>query len=162
MRLSYNGANAHYNSLQTTLTGTVTHDLHLQVSYTLAKAVDATTASGSGGDLNNATNPYQGPTTIPAPLYSIARTYSSPTSSMICRCSGMPATYSSSEDLVDGRSPESSPRNRERRSTWELTARRRRVSSPTPAPVPTSQGHLVSEEAWGVVLGQLQCAHLCT
>jgi hypothetical protein len=60
MRLSYNQANAHYNSLQTTLTGTVKHDLHLQVSYTLAKAYDATTASGSGGDLNNATNPYAG------------------------------------------------------------------------------------------------------
>jgi hypothetical protein len=60
MRLSYNGANAHYNSLQTSLTGTVRHDLHLQVSYTLAKAMDATTGSGSGGDLNNATNPYQG------------------------------------------------------------------------------------------------------
>jgi hypothetical protein len=60
MRLAYNGANAHYNSLQTSLTGTVKRDLHLQVSYTVAKAMDATTASGSGGDLNNATNPYQG------------------------------------------------------------------------------------------------------
>ena len=44
MRLAYDGANATYNSLQTTLTGTVRHDLHLQVSYTLAKAMDATTA----------------------------------------------------------------------------------------------------------------------
>ena len=43
MRLAYNGANASYNSLQTSLTGTVKHDLHLQVSYTLAKAMDATT-----------------------------------------------------------------------------------------------------------------------
>lgn len=60
MRLSYDGANATYNSLQTTLTGTVKRDLHLQVSYTLAKAMDATTASGSGGDLQNVTNPYQG------------------------------------------------------------------------------------------------------
>ena len=60
MRLAFNGANAHYNSLQSTLTGTVKRDLHLQVSYTLAKAMDATTASGSGGDLNNATNPYAG------------------------------------------------------------------------------------------------------
>jgi len=60
MRLAFNGANAHYNSLQTSLTGTVKHDLHLQVSYTLAKAMDATTSTGSGGDLNNATNPYQG------------------------------------------------------------------------------------------------------
>ncbi len=60
IRLSYNGANSTYNSLQTTLTGKVHHDLQLQVSYTLAKAMDATTASGSGGDLQNATNPYAG------------------------------------------------------------------------------------------------------
>jgi hypothetical protein len=60
MRLSYDGANATYNSLQATLTGTVRRDLHLQVSYTLAKAMDATTSSGSGGDLENVTNPYQG------------------------------------------------------------------------------------------------------
>jgi hypothetical protein len=60
MRLAFNGANASYNSLQTSLTGTVKRDLHLQVSYTLAKAMDATTASGSGGDLQNATNPYAG------------------------------------------------------------------------------------------------------
>jgi len=60
MRLAYNGANASYNSLQTSLTGTVKRDLHLQVAYTLAKAMDATTSTGSGGDLDNATNPYQG------------------------------------------------------------------------------------------------------
>ncbi|HTS35855.1 MAG TPA: TonB-dependent receptor [Candidatus Solibacter sp.] len=60
MRLAFNGANSSYNSLQTSLTGVVHHDLHLQVSYTLAKAMDATTASGSGGDLQNASNPYLG------------------------------------------------------------------------------------------------------
>jgi hypothetical protein len=60
MRLAFDGANSKYNSLQTSLTGTIHHDLHLQVSYTLARANDATTATGSGGDLNNATNPYQG------------------------------------------------------------------------------------------------------
>jgi hypothetical protein len=60
MKLAFDGANASYNSLQTSLTGTVRRDLHLQVSYTLAKAEDATTSTGSGGDLNNATNPYQG------------------------------------------------------------------------------------------------------
>jgi len=60
MRMSINGANASYNSLQTSLTGTFKRDLHMQVSYTLAKAMDATTSSGSGGDLENATNPYQG------------------------------------------------------------------------------------------------------
>jgi hypothetical protein len=60
MRLAYNGANSSYNSLQTSLTGTVRHDLHLQVSYTLAKAMDATVNSGSGGDLQNVQNPYVG------------------------------------------------------------------------------------------------------
>jgi len=60
MRLAFNGANASYNSLQTSLTGTIKHDLHMQVSYTLAKAMDATTASGSGGDLQNVSNPYLG------------------------------------------------------------------------------------------------------
>ncbi len=60
MRLAFNGANSSYNSLQTSLTGTVKHDLHLQVSYTLAKAMDATINSGSGGDLQNVQNPYVG------------------------------------------------------------------------------------------------------
>jgi Carboxypeptidase regulatory-like domain len=60
MRLAFNGANSSYNSLQTSLTGTVKHDLHLQVSYTLAKAMDSTSNTGSGGDLQNVTNPYQG------------------------------------------------------------------------------------------------------
>jgi Carboxypeptidase regulatory-like domain len=60
MKMAFDGANASYNSLQTSLTGTVKSDLHLQVSYTLAKAMDATTSTGSGGDLDNATNPYQG------------------------------------------------------------------------------------------------------
>ena len=62
MRLAYDGANSKYNSLQTSLTGTVHRDLHLQVSYTLARAKDETTATGSGGDLQNVTNPYVGPT----------------------------------------------------------------------------------------------------
>ena len=60
IRLAYNGGNSSYNSLQTSLTGTVHRDLHLQVAYTLAKAQDSTTSNGSGGDLNNATNPYLG------------------------------------------------------------------------------------------------------
>jgi hypothetical protein len=60
MRLAFDGANSRYNSLQTSLTGTVHRDLHLQVAYTLARAKDATTGSGSGGDLNNAANPYLG------------------------------------------------------------------------------------------------------
>lgn len=60
MRLASDGANSKYNSLQTSLNGTFHRDLHMQVAYTLARANDATTASGSGGDLNNATNPYVG------------------------------------------------------------------------------------------------------
>jgi Carboxypeptidase regulatory-like domain len=60
IRLSNNSGNAKYNSLQTSLNGTLFRDLHLQVSYTLAKAEDSTTSNGSGGDLNNATNPYAG------------------------------------------------------------------------------------------------------
>ncbi len=57
---SINGANGHYNSLQVGLHGNVTKDLQLQVGYTLSKAMDATTSTGSGGDLDNATNPYVG------------------------------------------------------------------------------------------------------
>ena len=60
IRLANNEGNAKYNSLQTSLNGTVHRDLHLQVSYTLSKAEDSTTSNGSGGDLNNATNPYVG------------------------------------------------------------------------------------------------------
>ena len=60
MRLAFNGGNARYNSLQTSLTGTVRHDLHLQIAYTFSKAMDSTTSTGSGGDLQNATNPYLG------------------------------------------------------------------------------------------------------
>jgi len=60
IRLAENGGNASYNSLQTSLTGSVTHGLHLQIAYTLSKAQDSTTSNGSGGDLNNATNPYAG------------------------------------------------------------------------------------------------------
>jgi hypothetical protein len=60
MRLAFDGGNAEYNSLQITMNGTIHHDLHLQASYTAARAKDSTTATGSGGDLNNATNPYVG------------------------------------------------------------------------------------------------------
>ena len=60
MKESINGANGHYNSLQVGLHGNVTKDLQLQAGYTVSKAMDATTSTGSGGDLNNATNPYVG------------------------------------------------------------------------------------------------------
>ena len=59
-RLAFDGGNAAYNSLQISVNGTVHRDLHLQAAYTAARAKDSTTSNGSGGDLNNATNPYVG------------------------------------------------------------------------------------------------------
>jgi hypothetical protein len=60
IKLSENDAAGHYNSLQTDLHVNVRNDLHLEFAYTYAKAMDATTGNGSGGDLNNVTNPYVG------------------------------------------------------------------------------------------------------
>jgi hypothetical protein len=61
IRLSEDEANAHYNSLQVDLRGNVRADLQLQFGLTVSHAVDSTTSNGSGGDLNNITNPYAGP-----------------------------------------------------------------------------------------------------
>jgi hypothetical protein len=61
IRLAENEGNAHYNSLQVDLHGYVRKDLQLQVGYTASRAIDAVgSASGSGGDLSNVTNPYVG------------------------------------------------------------------------------------------------------
>jgi hypothetical protein len=60
IRLSYDEANSHYNSLQVDLHGNVRRDLQLQFGYTYSHATDASTSNGSGGDLNNLTNPYGG------------------------------------------------------------------------------------------------------
>jgi hypothetical protein len=60
IRLSEDEGQAHYNSLQVDLHANVRSDLQLQFGYTVSKAVDATTSNGSGGDLNNVTNPYVG------------------------------------------------------------------------------------------------------
>jgi hypothetical protein len=60
IRLSFNGANAHYNSLQVDLHGNVRRDLQVQFGYTYSKAEDPNTGTGDGGDLNNITNPYAG------------------------------------------------------------------------------------------------------
>jgi len=61
IKMAFNGANSHYNSLQAELRGNVTHDLTLQVAYTLSKAIDPTTGNGGNGwDLDSITNPYQG------------------------------------------------------------------------------------------------------
>ncbi len=60
IRLAYDQGQGHYNSLQVDVHGNVRRDLQLQFGYTYAKAYDSTTSTGSGGDLNNATNPYVG------------------------------------------------------------------------------------------------------
>ncbi len=61
IKQAFNGANSHYNSLQTELRGNLTHDLTLQVAYTLSKSIDPTTGNGGNGwDLDYITNPYAG------------------------------------------------------------------------------------------------------
>src|SRR3984957_3693832 len=60
IRLAEDEGDAHYNSLQVDLHSNLRSDLQLQVGYTYSKAVDSTTSNGSGGDLNNVTNPYAG------------------------------------------------------------------------------------------------------
>jgi len=60
IRLAQNEANASYNSLQVDLRGNAFRDLQYQFGYTWSKAIDAATSNGSGGDLNNVTNPYVG------------------------------------------------------------------------------------------------------
>jgi hypothetical protein len=61
VRLAYNGQNGHYNGLQVGLNGTLRHDLQVQAGYTLSRAIDPNAGgTGSGGDLNNITNPYVG------------------------------------------------------------------------------------------------------
>ena len=60
IRMGENEANAHYNALQIDVHGQVTKELQLQTGYTYSKSVDAGTSNGSGGDLNNVTNPYAG------------------------------------------------------------------------------------------------------
>jgi hypothetical protein len=60
IRLSYDGANAKYNSLQVDLHTNIRNDLQLQFGYTLSRSEDPGDSNGSGGDLNNVTNPYAG------------------------------------------------------------------------------------------------------
>ncbi len=60
IRLAENEANGSYNSLQVDLRGNAFRDLQYQFGYTWSKALDAATSNGSGGDLNNVTNPYVG------------------------------------------------------------------------------------------------------
>ncbi len=60
IRLAEDEAQAHYNSLQVDLHANVRTDLNLQFGYTLSRSIDPNTSTGSGGDLNNVTNPYVG------------------------------------------------------------------------------------------------------
>jgi hypothetical protein len=60
IRMAENEGNSHYNSLQADVRANLTRRLQLQFGYTFSKAIDSTTSNGSGGDLNNVTNPYQG------------------------------------------------------------------------------------------------------
>jgi hypothetical protein len=61
LKMAYNGADSHYNSLQTELRGRVTRDLTLQAAYTLSRAIDPSTgSSGNGWDLDYDSNPYAG------------------------------------------------------------------------------------------------------
>lgn len=60
IKMAQNEANGHYNSLQASLSGQMTKDLQLNVGYTLSRAVDSATSAGSGGDLQNVSNPYVG------------------------------------------------------------------------------------------------------
>jgi hypothetical protein len=63
IKQAYNGANSHYNSLQTELRGRLTRDLTLQAAYTWSRAIDPSTGQNSGNngwDLSWVTNPYVG------------------------------------------------------------------------------------------------------
>ena len=60
IRLATDEANAHYNSLQTSVRGRVARDLQLQAGWTFSKAIDPTMGGGNGFDLDNISNPYGG------------------------------------------------------------------------------------------------------
>ena len=50
LKMAYNGANSHYNSLQAEVHGQVTHDLTLQAAYTLSRAIDPSTGQDGGNN----------------------------------------------------------------------------------------------------------------
>jgi Carboxypeptidase regulatory-like domain len=61
VEMSTNEANGDYNSLQLAMRGTVKSDLTYQLGYTYAHSNDpSTNGTGSGGDLNPVSNPYEG------------------------------------------------------------------------------------------------------
>jgi hypothetical protein len=63
IKMSTDGANAHYNGLQFDLNSQIKRDLSLRVFYTLSRSYDSsnqTNGGGGGGDLVSVSNPYAG------------------------------------------------------------------------------------------------------
>jgi len=61
IRLSRNEANSDYNSVQASIRGNVfSNDLTYQAGYTYSHTNDSFNSGGSGGDLYNVSDPYQG------------------------------------------------------------------------------------------------------
>lgn len=58
IRLGENSEGSWYHSMQTNFRMDVTNGLTLQFAYTYSKSIDYTTGGVGGGDLGNATNPY--------------------------------------------------------------------------------------------------------
>jgi hypothetical protein len=60
IKMSTDGAQAHYNGLQVDLNSQIKRDLSLRVFYTLSRSIDPTTGGSGGGDLASVSNPYGG------------------------------------------------------------------------------------------------------
>ncbi len=63
IKMSTDGAEAHYNGLQVDLNSQIKRDLSLRVFYTLSRSIDSsnqTNGGGGGGDLVSVSNPYAG------------------------------------------------------------------------------------------------------
>jgi len=62
IKMSTDGANAHYNGLQVDLNSQIKKDLSLRVFYTLSRSIDPSnnTSGNGGGDLQSVSNPYAG------------------------------------------------------------------------------------------------------
>src|SRR6266567_7691579 len=63
IKMSTDGANAHYNGLQVDLNSQIKRDLSLRVFYTLSRSIDSsnqTNGGGGGGELVSVSNPYAG------------------------------------------------------------------------------------------------------
>jgi hypothetical protein len=63
IKMSTDGAEAHYNGLQVDLNSQIKRDLSLRVFYTISRSIDSsnqTNGGGGGGDLVSVSNPYAG------------------------------------------------------------------------------------------------------